>query len=97
MTKAIFVLALAFSAAAAGIVGAEAAIKAAPDGYTLLFSSSGPLAVNPGLYSKLPYDSLKDLQPVYLAATVPDEFAAYIRSELSKWSKVIRDSGAKVE
>ena len=56
---------------AAGIIGTELAIKATADGYTLLFSSSGPLAVNPGLYAKLPYDPLKDLQPIALAATVP--------------------------
>ena len=56
---------------AAGIIGTEMAVRAAPDGYTLLMSSSGPLAINPALYSKLPYDPLKDLQPISLAATVP--------------------------
>jgi tripartite-type tricarboxylate transporter receptor subunit TctC len=56
---------------AAGIIGTELAIKAPADGYTLLFSSSGPLSVNPGLYAKLPYDVVKDLQPIALAATVP--------------------------
>ncbi len=46
--------------------------KAAPDGYTLLLSTLSGLAVNPGLYgTKLPYDPLKDLAPVLLAATVP--------------------------
>lgn len=56
---------------AAGIIGTELAIKSPPDGYTLLFSSSGPLAVNPSLYSKLPYDPTRDLQPISLAASVP--------------------------
>jgi len=56
---------------AAGIIGTELAIKAPADGYTLLFSSSGPLSVNPGLYARLPYDVVKDLQPIALAATVP--------------------------
>ncbi len=56
---------------AAGIIGSEAALKSAPDGYTLLFSSSGPLAVNPGLYSKLPYDPVADIQPIALAVRVP--------------------------
>ena len=46
--------------------------KAAPDGYTLLLSTLSGLAVNPGLYGpRLPYDPLKDLAPVLLAATVP--------------------------
>jgi tripartite-type tricarboxylate transporter receptor subunit TctC len=56
---------------AAGIIGTEVAIKAGGDGYTVLMSSSGPLAVNPSLYSKLPYDPLKDLAPISLVATVP--------------------------
>jgi tripartite-type tricarboxylate transporter receptor subunit TctC len=56
---------------AAGIIGSELAAKATPDGYTLLMSSSGPLAVNPGLYSKLPYDPVKDFAPITVATTVP--------------------------
>jgi tripartite-type tricarboxylate transporter receptor subunit TctC len=56
---------------AAGIIGSETALKAPADGYTLLFSSSGPLAVNPSLYSKLPYDPIADVQPIALAARVP--------------------------
>jgi len=45
---------------AAGIIATELAAKAEPDGYTLLASSSGPLAVNPTLYPKLPYDVARD-------------------------------------
>jgi tripartite-type tricarboxylate transporter receptor subunit TctC len=45
---------------AAGIIATELAAKADPDGYTLLASSSGPLAVNPTLYPKLPYDVPRD-------------------------------------
>src|SRR3954470_1280179 len=56
---------------AAGIIGTELAIKAPADGYTLQMNSSGPLSVNPGLYAKLPYDPVRDLQPISLAATVP--------------------------
>ena len=58
-------------AGAAGIIGSEQAAKATPDGYTLLMSSSGPLAVNPGLYSKLPYDPVRDFAPITVATTVP--------------------------
>ena len=58
-------------AGAAGIIGTEIVTKAPADGYTLLMSSSGPLAVNPGLYAKLPYDPVRDLAPVALVATVP--------------------------
>ncbi len=56
---------------AAGIIGTELTAKAPPDGYTLQMNSSGPLSVNPGLYAKLPYDPIRDLQPISLAATVP--------------------------
>jgi tripartite-type tricarboxylate transporter receptor subunit TctC len=45
---------------AAGIIATEVAAKSEPDGYTLLASSSGPLAVNPSLYAKLPYDVPRD-------------------------------------
>lgn len=49
---------------AGATVAVAATAKAAPDGYTLLVSSSGPLSVAPSLYSKLPYDTLRDLVPV---------------------------------
>ena len=56
---------------AAGIIATQAAMSSPADGYTLLISSSGPLAVNPGLYSKLPYDPVKDFTPVAGIAIVP--------------------------
>jgi tripartite-type tricarboxylate transporter receptor subunit TctC len=49
-------------------VGTEAVAKAEPDGYTLLLGASANLALNPGLYEKLPYDP-KDFVPIGLAAT----------------------------
>jgi len=56
---------------AAGILGTEAVVKAAPDGYTLLVGSSGTLAINPSLYSKLSYQPLRDLAPIAELAKVP--------------------------
>src|SRR3954465_7066854 len=50
-------------AGAGGIVGAELAANAPPDGYTIFLATTGNLAINPGLYSKLPYDTLKDFAP----------------------------------
>ena len=55
---------------AGGIVATEIAAKAPPDGYTLIIVTVGH-AVNPSLYSKLPYDTLADLVPVALVARVP--------------------------
>lgn len=57
-------------AGAGAIIGTEQAKNAAPDGYTLLMASSGPLAINPSLYSKLPYDTLKDFQAIGMIAVV---------------------------
>jgi tripartite-type tricarboxylate transporter receptor subunit TctC len=51
---------------AGGTIGAEAVASAAPDGYTLLFSTMGVLAINPSLYDKLRYDPVKDFTPVSL-------------------------------
>ena len=57
-------------AGANGIVGTENVAHAPADGYTLLFVSS-PHSVNPSLYAKLPYDTLRDFAPVSMAATSP--------------------------
>jgi tripartite-type tricarboxylate transporter receptor subunit TctC len=48
------------------LVGTDLAAKAAPDGYTLLIGSVSNLALNPGLYANLPYDSLRDFEPIGL-------------------------------
>jgi tripartite-type tricarboxylate transporter receptor subunit TctC len=56
---------------AGGNVGAEAAAKSAPDGYTLVLVAPS-LAISPSLYSKLNYDPLRDFAPVSLVATVPN-------------------------
>jgi len=47
---------------AGGIVGTEQAKIAPPDGYTLVAAGSGPFGINPGVYSKLPYDPVKDFE-----------------------------------
>ena len=56
---------------AAGIIATQAVMTAPADGYTLLLTSRGPMAVNPGLYSKLPYDPVKDFVPIAALAMVP--------------------------
>jgi tripartite-type tricarboxylate transporter receptor subunit TctC len=56
---------------AAGIIGSETVAKAAPDGYTLVVGSSGTMAINPSLYSKLPYHPLRDFEPISLLSVVP--------------------------
>lgn len=58
-------------AGAAGTIGADIAAKSPPDGHTLLLGSNGPLAINPSLYAKLPYDASRDFAPVSLVTVMP--------------------------
>jgi len=54
-----------------GVLGTDAVAKAQPDGYTIAISSAGALAISPGM-EKVAYDTLRDLAPVSLVATVPE-------------------------
>ena len=58
-------------AGAGGIIGSEILVHAAPDGYTLMFAHSGPLAIESAMHSKLSYNPLKDFAPVSLVAESP--------------------------
>ncbi len=83
---------------AGGTIGVNKAAKATPDGYTVLFTHMGTLAVNIALYKTLPYDSQKDLEPVGLGGTNPmvlvvkkdlpaknfQEFLAYVKANQKK-------------
>jgi tripartite-type tricarboxylate transporter receptor subunit TctC len=53
------------------LIGTDQVAKAAPDGYTLLVVAF-PFAVNPSLYAKLPYDTVKDFAPLLLAGQTPN-------------------------
>src|SRR5438034_512715 len=56
---------------AGGTIGTEAAVRAAPDGYTLLLGSASEIAVNPFVYMRLTYNPARDLTPIALVATTP--------------------------
>lgn len=62
---------------AAGIVGAEIAARAAPDGYTLMLGGIASLAINPGLQRKLPYDPLRDFTAISLVGTGSNVLATH--------------------
>ena len=55
-----------------GNIGSEAIARAAPDGYSLLLGGIGPQALSVALYPKLPYDPVKDFEPVSLVASQPN-------------------------
>ena len=53
---------------AGGNIGMEAAARAAPDGYTVVMGLTAQLAVNPALFTKIPYDPIRDFEPIMLLA-----------------------------
>ncbi|OZI31680.1 ABC transporter substrate-binding protein [Bordetella genomosp. 10] len=59
-------------AGAGGNIGAGLAAKARPDGYTLVMGAVATHAINPWLFSNLPYDPIKDFAPVTIVASVPN-------------------------
>ncbi|TAK54076.1 MAG: tripartite tricarboxylate transporter substrate binding protein, partial [Dehalococcoidia bacterium] len=56
---------------AGALIGTELAVRAVPDGYTLLFSSPGGLTILPHLHKKISYDPLRDFAPVSLVCIGP--------------------------
>ncbi|HXJ53248.1 MAG TPA: tripartite tricarboxylate transporter substrate binding protein [Burkholderiales bacterium] len=92
---------------AGGSIGTDIVAKSAGDGYTLLAASSGPVSIMPSL-QKVPYDPLKDLQPVslmcvnaYALVTRPDfpasnakEFVALLRANPDKFTFSSSGTGA---
>jgi tripartite-type tricarboxylate transporter receptor subunit TctC len=80
------------------IIAAEFVAKSAPDGYTLLVNATGGMSVNPVLYAKLPYDSLRDFVPISMVGSFPlvlvvhpsvpansvQEFVAYAKANPGK-------------
>jgi tripartite-type tricarboxylate transporter receptor subunit TctC len=63
---------------AGGNLGTDAVAKAEPDGYTIGISIGGPLAINPILFGKLPYDPAKDIAYITLMATQPNVCAVNV-------------------
>jgi len=81
---------------AGSIVAIETTVKAAPDGYTLLFSPNGAMVINPTLIKNLSYSPLRDLSPVSLSVTFPlivsinNNLPAKSVAELAAWLKANR-------
>jgi tripartite-type tricarboxylate transporter receptor subunit TctC len=62
---------------AGGTIGANEVAKSPPDGHTLLVGFNGPIAINPTLFPKMPYDAQKDLSPITLAVMSPQFLAVH--------------------
>ena len=62
---------------ASGIIGTEVAMRAPADGYTLMHGNLSQFAINPGLFSKLSYDTLRDFVPLSLVGSAPQLLVVY--------------------
>ncbi|MGO4330860.1 Bug family tripartite tricarboxylate transporter substrate binding protein [Cupriavidus sp. 2TAF22] len=61
---------------AGGNIGTQAAARSAPDGYTLLMTISSTQAINPSLYRQVPFDPVRDFEPISPVASVPNVLVA---------------------
>jgi tripartite-type tricarboxylate transporter receptor subunit TctC len=95
---------------AAGMIGADLAAKAKPDGYTILMGNIGTQSINPSLYKKMPYDADKAFAPIALVAELPlvmlvhpnvpaktaKEFIAYAKGQPGKLSYSTSGAGGSM-
>ena len=77
-----------------GVPGIMAGRDAAPDGYTLLMGTSGTLGVNPGVYSKLPYDAVRDFAPASNVFIAPLVLVAHPSAGITKLGELV-DAASK--
>jgi len=76
-------------------VAAEALMRSAPDGYTLMLVYTSLIAVNPAVYEKLPYDSIRDFRPLGAVCEVPLVMIASLATEASNVVELIALAKAK--
>ena len=82
---------------AGGMIGTDAVAKAAPDGYTLLVGSNGPLAVGPTMMGSAPYDTARHFAPVATLAAAPVVMVAHAGFRAQSVKEVIEYARANPE
>lgn len=78
-----------------GTIGSDIVAKAAPDGYTLLLTASGPLVINPVLYKKVPFDPVKDFSPISMLITYQYALVVPSQSPIKNIGELVAEARAK--
>jgi tripartite-type tricarboxylate transporter receptor subunit TctC len=79
---------------AGGLLGAQSAAQASPDGYTLLINSNAHV-INPSIYARLPYDTLKDFTSIAPLVTAPNVLVTAVGSRVKAVSELVADAKAR--
>jgi tripartite-type tricarboxylate transporter receptor subunit TctC len=82
-------------AGAGGVIGAQAAARSAPDGYTLVFASIATHGILPVLQKPAPYDAIKDFSPITLVASTPNVLIANVQQPIKSVAELL--AAAKVK
>jgi tripartite-type tricarboxylate transporter receptor subunit TctC len=80
---------------ASGAIGSDAVAKAAPDGYTLGMATVTTHAVNPAVFSKLPYDVMRDLAPITRLVAVPNVMTVSPNLQVTTMAQMVAIAKAK--
>ncbi|APV48647.1 LacI family transcriptional regulator [Betaproteobacteria bacterium GR16-43] len=80
---------------AGGNIGVDATAKSAPDGYTVVMGQTSNLTISPSLYAKLPYDPVKDLEPVVLVGSGPIAIVVRADSRFKTLADLLKEGKEK--
>jgi tripartite-type tricarboxylate transporter receptor subunit TctC len=80
---------------AGGTIGLSVAAKSSADGYTLVMGQTSNLAINPTLYGKVPYDSLRDFAPISLVSAIPNAYSVSAKSPFTSLGSILAAAKAK--